>query len=147
VSHAPGLNHITRMALHLAPQRQIPRLSNFTFQHLARKNGIPAPGELVGNTSEKSATGIRELILWADTFNNYFHPETSQAAFEVLTSAGFGVSVPRQHLCCGRPLYDFGMLDAAKSYLQRILDELAPQIDAGVPMVVLEPSCASVFRD
>ena len=53
----------------------------------------------------------------------------------------------RARLCCGRPLYDFGMLDRAKAYLQRVMDRLAPQIDAGVPIVVLEPSCASVFRD
>jgi FAD/FMN-containing dehydrogenase/Fe-S oxidoreductase len=150
LSQAPGLSSIMRAALHLAPQRQLPRLSKFTFQHLACKNGIPAPGahrEGIADTSAGSAAGINEVILWADTFNNYFHPETSQAALEVLTSAGFAVSVPRQHLCCGRPLYDFGMLDAAKSYLQRILHDLAPQIDAGVPLVVLEPSCASVFRD
>ena len=57
------------------------------------------------------------------------------------------VSVPSARLCCGRPLYDFGMLDRAKAYLRRVMDHLAPHIDAGVPMVVLEPSCASVFRD
>ena len=57
------------------------------------------------------------------------------------------MTVPRERLCCGRPLYDFGMLDRAKAYLQRVMDHLAPQIDAGVPIVVLEPSCASVFRD
>jgi Fe-S oxidoreductase len=50
-------------------------------------------------------------------------------------------------LCCGRPLYDFGMLDRAKQYLERILSVLTKQIDAGIPVVVLEPSCASVFRD
>ena len=88
-----------------------------------------------------------EVILWADTFNNYFHPETSRAALEVLQSAGFQVTVPQGHLCCGRPLYDFGMLDRARQYLERILSVLAKQIDAGIPIVVLEPSCASVFRD
>ena len=87
------------------------------------------------------------VVLWADTFNNYFKPETSHAAFEVLTRAGFSVRVPRSHLCCGRPLYDFGMLDRAGEYLQRIMKALAPEIDAGLPVVVLEPSCASVFRD
>ena len=85
--------------------------------------------------------------MWADTFNNYFHPETSRAALDVLQSAGFNVRVPRQHLCCGRPLYDFGMLDEAKEYLRNILEALREPIDAGLPIVVLEPSCASVFRD
>jgi Fe-S oxidoreductase len=87
------------------------------------------------------------VILWADTFNNYFQPHVSQAAFEVLQAAGFTVSVPGRHLCCGRPLYDFGFLDLAKTYLHRVIEELGPEIDAGLPIVVLEPSCASVFRD
>ena len=50
-------------------------------------------------------------------------------------------------LCCGRPLYDFGMLDRAKRLLLKTLDTLAPEIEAGIPIVVLEPSCAAVFRD
>jgi Fe-S oxidoreductase len=39
------------------------------------------------------------------------------------------------------------MLNAAKTYLQRVMEALKKQIDAGLPIVVLEPSCASVFRD
>jgi Fe-S oxidoreductase len=65
----------------------------------------------------------------------------------VLTQAGFRVQVPDGHICCGRPLYDFGLLDAARAYLAKVLDRLAPQIDAGLPVIFLEPSCASVFKD
>jgi Fe-S oxidoreductase len=65
----------------------------------------------------------------------------------VLEYAGFQVWVPQANLCCGRPLYDFGMLDLAKKFLHNILTALQPQIEAGIPVVVLEPSCASVFRD
>ena len=86
-------------------------------------------------------------MLWPDTWNNYFHPQVLGAAHEVLSSAGFDVQFPAQHICCGRPLYDFGFLDQARSYLTSILERLGPQIDAGMPFVVLEPSCASVFRD
>jgi Fe-S oxidoreductase len=82
-----------------------------------------------------------------DTFNNSFHPDTARAALDVLRAAGLKVFIPEQRLCCGRPLYDFGLLDAARTYLRRILTSLAAPIDAGVPVVVLEPSCASVFRD
>jgi Fe-S oxidoreductase len=96
---------------------------------------------------QKAKTSGGDVILWVDTFNNSFHPETSQAALDVLTAAGCTVSIPAQSLCCGRPLYDFGLLDQATAYLQRILTALAEPIDAGIPIVVLEPSCASVFRD
>ncbi len=51
------------------------------------------------------------------------------------------------HVCCGRPLYDFGLLGTAKKYLHRVLDRLAPHVHSGVPVVMLEPSCATVFRD
>jgi FAD/FMN-containing dehydrogenase/Fe-S oxidoreductase len=135
-SHAPGFRHLLQSVLRMAPQRRVPRLARSTFQSWARKNRVPV-----------TASGQRDVILWADTFNNYFSPDTSRAALEVLQNAGFHVSVPQDHLCCGRPLYDFGMLDRAREYLQKILDVLGAQIDAGFPIVVLEPSCASVFRD
>ncbi|HEY4308059.1 MAG TPA: FAD-linked oxidase C-terminal domain-containing protein [Pirellulales bacterium] len=88
-----------------------------------------------------------EVMLWPDTFNNHFHPETCQAAVEVLEAAGFKVLVPKVSLCCGRPLYDFGMLDTAKRLLNEILTTLRPEIQAGIPLVGLEPSCLAVFRD
>jgi FAD/FMN-containing dehydrogenase/Fe-S oxidoreductase len=147
LSNAPGVNQLLRKALGLAPQRQIPQFAVANFQQWARARNVPDCDGPRQDGSQDSADDRREVILWADTFNNYFRPGTSQAAHEVLTSAGFNVRVPRKHLCCGRPLYDFGMLDRAKKYLQRILQVLGPQIDAGIPIVVLEPSCASVFRD
>ncbi|OLE96637.1 MAG: hypothetical protein AUG75_18045 [Cyanobacteria bacterium 13_1_20CM_4_61_6] len=93
------------------------------------------------------SSNARPVVLWIDTFNNYFHPETCRAALEVLEDAGFMVICSRRPLCCGRPLYDFGMLEKAKNNLRQIMSALGPRIDAGLPIVVLEPSCASVFRD
>ena len=142
-STAPGFRQILQSILHLAPQRTMPQLAGTTFQSWARKKRVPSLGGYAGAT----ASGKSDVILWADTFNNYFHPGTGQAALEVLQSAGFNVIVPQIHLCCGRPLYDFGLLDEAKRYLERVMTVLTKQIVAGVPLVVLEPSCASVFRD
>ncbi len=147
LSNAPGINQLLRKALGLAQQREIPQFAHESFQRWANNRGIPDCGGQQPKGTEASTNDGREVILWADTFNNYFRPGTNQAAFEVLTAAGFNVRVPQKHFCCGRPLYDFGMLDRAKKYLQRILHVLGPQIDSGLPIVVLEPSCASVFRD
>ena len=97
--------------------------------------------------SEDEGASAPEVLLWADTFNNYFLPQTAKAAVEVLETAGFRVHVPRANLCCGRPLYDFGMLDRAERQLLEILDQLEPEIEAGIPVVGLEPSCMAVFRD
>ncbi|HEX2331404.1 MAG TPA: FAD-linked oxidase C-terminal domain-containing protein [Candidatus Angelobacter sp.] len=137
IANAPVLSSMIRVALGIAPQRKLPKFATHTFQRWASER----------NPAEQSRPEAPPVILWPDTFNNHFHPETAQAAYEVLSNAGFRVMVPQQHFCCGRPLYDFGMLERAKSYLKHILDKLAPEIEAGIPLVVLEPSCASVFRD
>ena len=66
---------------------------------------------------------------------------------EVLEAAGFTVELPEKELCCGRPLYDFGMLDPAKHLLRETLRALREPLRRGLPVIVLEPSCASVFKD
>jgi len=135
VTQTPGLSLAPKLLAGIPFQRQIPEFAPRTFRDWFQKRQRPA------------ADRGKKVILWADTFNNYFFPETAQAATEVLENVGCDVHVPESHLCCGRPLYDYGFLDAAKRYLQRILQTLQPEIEAGIPVIVLEPSCASVFRD
>jgi FAD/FMN-containing dehydrogenase/Fe-S oxidoreductase len=154
LTNAPGFKQTLQMVLRLAPERQLPRLAESSFQAWCRKRGVsefPLENGLrrhpSGQAFPNTTSNEREVILWPDTFNNYFRPETSRAALSVLRAAGYTVSVPQLQLCCGRPLYDFGMLDEAKNYLQRVLRVLGDHLDAGIPLVVLEPSCASVFRD
>ena len=86
-------------------------------------------------------------MLWPDTFNNHLESGVLQAATEVLEDAGYLVEIPPRPLCCGRPLYDFGMLDLAKRLWRQTLDSLRPAIRAGVPLVGVEPSCVAAFRD
>ena len=138
LSHAPGFEELMRLLLRLPRERKLPRFASRTFQSWA--------GSRKHSAAESSAVRP-QIVLWPDTFTNYFHPEIGRAAVEVLESAGFRVSVPQRHLCCGRPLYDFGMLDEAKEYLVHTMKALGSEIDAGLPIIFLEPSCASVFRD
>jgi len=107
------------------------------------ESGDSAPRQ----TPEEEGASAPEVLLWADTFNNYFLPQTARAAVEVLETAGYRVLVPQANLCCGRPLYDFGMLDRAERLLLDVLDQLEPEIEAGIPVIGLEPSCVAVFRD
>ncbi len=86
-------------------------------------------------------------MLWPDTFTNYLEPQVARAAVAVLEDAGFRVDIPGRPLCCGRPLYDYGMLSTAKRLLRQVLRTMAPEIRAGTPFVGLEPSCTAVFRD
>jgi Fe-S oxidoreductase len=141
-----------------ANRRGAPRLASFARRGTAAANTSAASQNDFGWRSTSSAAinragkGAlapegRAVLLWPDTFNNYFHPSTARAAVNVLEAAGFRVIIPKANLCCGRPLYDHGMLDRAKFLLLQILDELSPEIAAGIPIVGLEPSCVAVFRD
>ncbi len=127
----PLIPRLVKQVLGVAQQRELPTFAarNFRAAYRAAENGGTP------------------VLLWPDTWNNYFYPQALDAAAAVLTAAGNVVRVPKQHVCCGRPLYDFGFLDQARAYLRNILDTFEPQILAGVPVVMLEPSCASVFRD
>jgi FAD/FMN-containing dehydrogenase/Fe-S oxidoreductase len=131
---APIFSTAMKTMLNVAPQREMPRFARQTFKEwfFARRPRNPAGPP---------------VILWPDTFNNHYHPDVARAATEFLERAGWRVIVPRAALCCGRPLYDYGMLDTARAWLQRILVELREEIRAGIPMVGLEPSCVATFRD
>jgi FAD/FMN-containing dehydrogenase/Fe-S oxidoreductase len=144
-SQSPGSRLLLQKILGLAPQRQLPRLAAISFRQWVRRNRPSIFGE--DKSLESAPSSARQVVLWVDTFNNYFHPEICRAALEVLEDADFTVICSRRPLCCGRPLYDFGMLEKAMNNLSQIMDALGPEIDAGLPIVVLEPSCASVFRD
>ena len=133
-SHAPVLSRVVKLAGGVAQGRDAPRFAAETFTawfrgHVPRDESAPP------------------VLLWPDTFTNYFEPAVGIAATEVLEAAGFRVMLPDRPVCCGRPLYDYGMLDLARRYLLRTLEALRPHLAAGVPVIGLEPSCLAVFRD
>ncbi len=128
----PGVSRAMKAVAGMAPARAIPTFARRTFRRSFRAER-PSPGPRV--------------LLWADTFNDHFHPGTLQSAAGVLDALGYQVALPPAGLCCGRPLYDFGFLDAARARLTTMLDALDADIRAGTPIVGLEPSCVSVFRD
>ena len=137
LTQTPGLSSIAKAVVKMAPKRRIPPFSEQSFTAWWKARG-----------PHRKQQGTRgKVILWADTFNNYFHSTTAQHAVEVLEAAGYEVLVPEQTLCCGRPLYDYGMIDLGKVFLRQIIDALRPEIERGTPVVGLEPSCVSVFRD
>lgn len=141
-TQTPLLRNVAKAVAGVAPERTVPRFASQTFKAWFRNR------ERQRNQIRNPESAIRnQVILWPDTFNNYFHPAVGQAAVEVLENAGYQVVVPRQDFCCGRPLYDYGFLDLAKRWLREIVDELRPAIRAGVPVIGLEPSCLAVFRD
>ncbi len=127
----------------------LPGLSNFlgpmgkSFLGIAKERQLPKFAPRTFRSQFKSAGKGRRVVLFDDTFNNHFRPQTALAAQRVLERAGCAVELPAERLCCGRPYYDFGMLDRARRTLERALHVLPRD----VPVVVLEPGCLSVFRD
>ncbi len=134
LGRTPGLSHFMKWAGGIAQERGLPAFAQQTFTDWFRARTPRDEGQ-------------QKVLLWPDTFSNNFHPEIAKAAVEVLEHAGYQVTIPQQSLCCGRPLYDFGMLGTARSLLEKTLSALQPQIAAGTPVIGLEPSCVSVFRD
>ncbi|MDQ3283508.1 MAG: FAD-binding oxidoreductase [Acidobacteriota bacterium] len=117
----------------VAKNRRMPHFARKTFRE-----------QFASRSSQQRG---RRVVLWSDTFNNHFAPETAMAAVEVLERAGCEVVIPQKRVCCGRPLYDWGFLDRAKKLLRETLDVLRPELENNVPIVGLEPSCVAVFRD
>jgi FAD/FMN-containing dehydrogenase/Fe-S oxidoreductase len=131
IVRAPGLGELARKIAGIAPQRSLPRFATRSFTRQ------------FGGSRSRS----RDVLLWPDTFTNYFEPHILAAAVRVLEHAGYSVRLPHRPLCCARPLYAEGMLDLARRQLRRILDTLAPVLATDTPIVGLEPACVAAFRD
>jgi FAD/FMN-containing dehydrogenase/Fe-S oxidoreductase len=133
-THAPGLAGLVKIAAGVDQRRELPRFAPQPFTRWFARAGRPGgrPGEPV--------------VLWPDTFTNYFHPEIGRAAVAVLQDAGFAVSVPGRPVCCGLTWISTGQLKTASRVLRRSVAALRPSLQAGQRVVVLEPSCAAVFR-
>ena len=128
---------MARRALGFAAERSLPKwrrafLSSLRASHSTGKAG--------------------EVVLFVDTFSNYFEPENARAALAVLDRAGYGVHIARAEdggrpLCCGRTFLAAGMVEEARTEAKRVLAALEPYVGRGVPVVGLEPSCILGLRD
>jgi FAD/FMN-containing dehydrogenase/Fe-S oxidoreductase len=135
LTHTPPLAQAFKLAAGMTQEREVPEFAPLTLQQwFARRGGTTNPNG-------------RKVVLFPDTFNNHMHTDVGVAAVEALEAAGWQVIVPEGHVCCGRPLYDYGFLDLAERYLRRSLDQLREWYREGIPIVGLEPSCVAVFKD
>jgi Fe-S oxidoreductase len=132
-TQSPALSGLAKQMIGIASQRTLPCVAPRSFLRDFSPEGNPSGG--------------REVLLWPDTFNDRFHPQALHAAVRVLRHAGFAVRVPAKPVCCGRPLYEFGMLDAARRSLENVLAVLGDDLRRGTPIVGLEPACISVFKE
>jgi Fe-S oxidoreductase len=132
LGRTPGLAQLMNLVGGIDQRRELPQFARERFTSWWARLATQTSGE--------------PIILWPDTFTNSFHPEVGEAAVAVLQDAGFGVEVPDGSLCCGLTWISTGQLGRAKRALTRTISALRPALLAGWHVVVLEPSCAAVFR-
>ena len=157
----PGLALLTERWLGLSARRKLPqwRTDHFTKDHSrsalppSAKGGLEAaPVAPLTGSAASTAAGASEVVLLADTFNNYYEPDNLQAAVEVLRAADYSViviqpSADERPLCCGRTFLAAGLVDEARVEARRLIEALKPYAQRGVPIVGLEPSCLFTLRD
>ena len=134
LSHAPVARDMIRRVGGISRERELPHFAEETFGQWWSTRAAVNPDR-------------EPVVLFPDTFSNFIHPEPAKATVEVLEAAGRRVIVPGPAACCGRPLYDHGMLDAARLLWRRTLGVMGPYVDEGIPIVGVEPSCVAAFRD
>ena len=135
LSHRPPFAQAFKAAAGMTQRRAVPEFAPMTLQRWFTERGGTA-----------NPAG-RKVVLYPDTFSNHMHTDVGVAAVEAIEAAGWQVVMPKGHVCCGRPLYDYGFLDLAERYLRRNLEQLEEWYREGVPIVGLEPSCVAVFKD
>jgi Fe-S oxidoreductase len=135
---------LVKRAAGIDARRPLPRFARRTFRQWYGER--PAAAGPTG-AGAGSATARQPVLLWVDTFTEHFSFEVGQAAVRVLEDAGYDVRLTGPAVCCGLTWISTGQLGGAKRQLTRTLDALGPALDAGWPIVGLEPSCTAVLRD
>lgn len=136
----PGLANLVKRVGGIDARRSVPRFARRTFRDVWNRRP---------DRPERTVAGYADrppVMLWVDTFTQYFTPRVGVAAVKVLEDAGYRVELPETGLCCGLTWISTGQLDAARRIVGRSVSALAPHVREGVPVVGLEPSCTAVFR-
>lgn len=143
----------------IAAQRKLPAYASTRFDRwFARRCGTGVspvrggqdarPPGLQGGQDARPPSGAPRgrVVLWDDTWIRYHEPHIGMAAVKVLEAAGFEVVLARGRMCCGRPAFSRGLLDAAVK-MGRHNVALLEREYAGLPVIFLEPSCLAMFLD
>jgi FAD/FMN-containing dehydrogenase/Fe-S oxidoreductase len=140
----PGLVHLARWVAGVDQRRSLPTFATKRFTKAAR--GTIWALDADENRADQQRAPKSRVLLWADSFTEYFSTAGGLAAVEVLTGAGYQVELLPQSACCGLTWITTGQLDEARGIVRRTVDVLHPYVEAGVPIVGLEPSCLAALR-
>ncbi|MDO5619340.1 FAD-binding and (Fe-S)-binding domain-containing protein [Kocuria sp.] len=153
----PGIPALTNAAMRIKPlQKAVMKLGGvetqremitFANRPLASwfKNRAKASGEDLRPGEDPQ--GRPSVVLWPDSWTNFMSDGPGKAAVEVLEAMGYRVLMPMGEVCCGMTWHSTGQLDALKREVARTLGVMEPLLDAGYPVVGLEPSCTVMLQD
>ena len=127
----PGIRSLARWIAGVDQRRSLPMFATRRFTRAARP---------------VLEAGRPKVVVWADSFTEYFSTDGGRAALRVLDGADYDVEVLERPQCCGLTWITTGQLDTARTMIARAVEQLHPYVAAGVPIVGLEPSCLAVLR-
>jgi len=145
----PGMAWLSEKLVGLSADRALPQWRKpgaaTPYRQLHRTRQGP-PGE------DENDPKSRRVVLFADTFNRYFEPDTAAAAAAVLDHLRYDVTIlapadGKRPVCCGRTFLSAGLVDQARTEAHRMLDAVRPHLAAKIPVIGLEPSCLLTLRD
>ncbi|MFI6694462.1 FAD-binding and (Fe-S)-binding domain-containing protein [Streptomyces sp. NPDC050433] len=129
----PGAAALAKRMGGIAPERSIPRLAPLTFTRWLRRQG-------------REPVKDPAVVLWPDTFTEHLSPSVGRAAVQVMDAAGIAHALPPGPVCCGLTYVSTGQLEQARAVMRRTLDRMEPLLERGLPVLVLEPSCAAALK-
>jgi len=134
---------LTKSLLNIRQDKNLPALAALSFMAWAKQNADATVGGFLRFGEQQQPA----VVLWSDSVNNAYRPELLQTTVKLLGRSGYCVYLAKDNFCCGRPLYEHGFIDKAKQQLDNILSNFHSQLPAAASVIVLEPSCLSVFKD
>jgi len=134
---------IVRDILSIEEKKKLPEIAAQSFAKWTKKNASHSDKHFYWHGNSLHAP----IVLWADTVNAHYSPHLLQSTVNVLVQSQYRVGIAKAHFCCGRPLYEFGFLKQAKKQLNGIFEQFYPHLPDNASVVVIEPSCLSVFKD
>ncbi|MFC7235316.1 FAD-binding and (Fe-S)-binding domain-containing protein [Halosegnis marinus] len=131
----PGARTVLERTLGIAADRKLPTFAAESFAEWFESRG---PGV-------SPVEAERTVVLFPDTYTNYNRPEAGKAAVRVLEAAGVRVELAEAR-DSGRPAHSKGFVDRARAEVAANARALAPHVESGKDVVLVEPSDAVMFQ-
>src|SRR5699024_6186618 len=155
----PGIVHIARWVAGVDQRRSLPAFAPTRFGRLTAGRRAANQNKASQNTDSQDKASQNtdgqdkgnqdkgnRVLLWVDSFTEYFSTAPGLAMIQVLESAGYTVETLAKPQCCGLTWISTGQLDRARTLVRSTVEALYPYVEAGVPIVGVEPSCTAVMR-